>query len=109
MAIEATLLFGLGAAGWFWFDTMRAREAALRAGRDACARAGVLLLDDTVAATPVGFGRNRRGHLVVRRRYRFEFSDTGDNRRQGTMVLLGTEVQSLALDGAGGTLWELTR
>lgn len=109
MAIELTLLAGLGAAGWFWYDTMRAREAALRAGRDACERAGVLLLDDTVAATPVGFGRNRHGHLVVRRRYRFEFTDTGNNRRQGAMVLLGAEVRSLALDGADGTLWEVTR
>lgn len=109
MAIEITLLLALGAAGWLWYDTMRAREAALRAGRDACQRAGVLLLDDTVAASPVGFGRDRRGHLVVRRRYRFEFTDTGNNRRPGTMVLLGTEVQSVALDAAGGTLWEVPR
>ncbi|MFZ5557112.1 MAG: DUF3301 domain-containing protein [Pseudomonadota bacterium] len=109
MAIELTLLVGLGAAGWYWYDTMRARESALRAGREACERAGVLLLDDTVAAAPVGFGRNRRGHLVLRRRYRFEFTDTGNNRRPGSMLLLGTEVQSVALDAAGGTLWEVTR
>jgi hypothetical protein len=57
----------------------------------------------------VGFGRNRRGHLVVRRRYRFEFTDTGNNRRPGSMVLLGIEVQSVALDAAGGTLWEVPR
>ena len=33
----------------FWIDTLRARDRAVAAGRAACTRYGVQLLDDTVA------------------------------------------------------------
>ncbi len=91
-------LFGLAAAGWFWLDAMRAREAAQAAGKRACEREGLQFLDDTVAIEKLALARDARGRLLVRRIYRFEFSDTGDNRLEGTIVLLGGRVQSLTME-----------
>ena len=39
----------LGVAGWLWWDALQKRELAMHAVRAACARAGVQLLDETVA------------------------------------------------------------
>ena len=86
------------AALWLWVDSLRARERALKAGRGACQRYGVQLLDDTVAIAGLRLARDRDGRMKVERRYVFEFSDTGDNRRQGAMVLLGAELSDIQLE-----------
>jgi len=86
------------AALWFWVDSLRARERALTAGRGACQRYGVQLLDDTVAIAGLRLARDRDGQVRLERRYVFEFSDTGDNRRQGAMVLLGAELADIQLE-----------
>lgn len=96
--IELLSLFVLGALGWFWLDAMRAREAAQAAGKRACAREEVQFLDDTVASEKLGLARDGRGRLLLRRTYRFEFSDTGDNRLEGSIVLLGDRVESLTME-----------
>lgn len=41
--------------------------------------------------------RNRTGQLCWLRVYAFEYSDTGDNRRPGSIHLLGDEVILLSL------------
>jgi len=86
------------AALWFWVDSLRARERALKAGRGACQRYGLQLLDDTVAIAGLRLARDRDGRVALERRYVFEFSDTGDNRRQGAMVLLGAELADIQLE-----------
>jgi hypothetical protein len=91
-------LLGLAAVGWFWLDAMRAREAAHVAGKRACEREGVQFLDDTVTIERLRLARDGRGRLLVRRIYRFEFSDTGDNRLEGAIVLLGGRVESLTME-----------
>ncbi|HCA27382.1 MAG TPA: hypothetical protein DEP05_07070, partial [Betaproteobacteria bacterium] len=78
-----------------WLDGMGAWEAAVAAGRAACRRAGVQFLDDTVVIVGFRLGRNARGRAAIRRVYRFEFSDTGDNRLEGTVVALGKTVESV--------------
>lgn len=88
----------LGLAVWLWFDGMRARDLAVRLARELCARDGVQLLDDTVALQRMRLKRNEEGRLRIFRRYRFEYSDTGDNRRGGTIDLLGREPQLLYLE-----------
>ncbi|HWH48454.1 MAG TPA: DUF3301 domain-containing protein [Burkholderiales bacterium] len=97
----ATLLIFI-AGGWFWTDSMRAREAALDAGRRACAAEGVQLLDWTVMLKQTRLGRDDQGRMRVKRVYEFEFSDTGDNRIKGSITLLGREL--LALNLPVGTL-----
>lgn len=82
----------LGALAWLWFDSLRAREAAVRAARAACAAEGLMLLDDTVAIANLKPARDDNGRFILQRAYDFEFSDTGNNRLQGSVVLRGHRV-----------------
>jgi len=93
--MEMISLFVLLAAGWFWMDSFKAREAGIRAARAACDADGLLLLDDTVALGSLRPERDDDGKLRLRRIYNFEYSDTGNNRRNGRVTLLGTELVML--------------
>lgn len=94
---EISLLIAIAAAVWFWVDTLHAREAGIAAAREACHRAGLQLLDDTVATASLRLARNDAGHIALRRVYAFEYTDTGDNRRSGTVTLLGHRVVMLSI------------
>ena len=95
---ELAWIVAVAAALWLWADSMRARERALEAGRNACRRYGVQLLDETVAIAGLRLARNRAGRLALERRYVFEFSETGDNRRTGALVLIGSELCDIQLE-----------
>lgn len=94
---EILVMVAIGLAVWFWVDTLNAREAGMAAAREACRAASLQLLDDTVATASVRLGRNDRGHVVIRRVYQFEYSDTGDNRRNGSVTLLGSRVVMMSI------------
>ena len=96
--LEAFALILLLAGTAFWVDSLRAREAALVAGRAACERYDLLLLDDTVAVTRLRLARNEEGRLRVARAYGFEFSDTGNNRRRGSISLLGSRAEDISFE-----------
>ena len=85
-------LFFLCGLIWLWFDSVGARDAGIKAARFACESENLQLLDDTVAIASVRLRRNDDGQVLLRRVYKFEFSDTGNNRRNGSMVLLGARV-----------------
>ena len=91
-ALEIISLVILGALAWLWFDSLKARDAGIAAARQACAADDLQLLDDTVSIAGLKPARNEDGQLVLRRVYEFEYSDTGDNRRRGSVVLLGQQV-----------------
>ncbi|MBE2257658.1 MAG: DUF3301 domain-containing protein [Rhodobacteraceae bacterium] len=97
---EILSLLGMLAAGWFWIDSFRARDAGIRAARAACAADDLQLLDDTVALGSLRPARDDEGRLRLRRIYHFEYSDTGDNRRNGHVTLLGSELLMLHLPRA---------
>ena len=90
--LEIGSILMLGALAWLWFDSLKAREAAVRAARAACAAEGLLLLDDTVAICGLKPARDDDGRLKLQRAYDFEYSDTGNNRLKGSVVLLGHRV-----------------
>jgi hypothetical protein len=90
--VEIALLVLAGAAAWLWIDSLRARDVAREAARAACEAEGLLLLDDTVAIASLRPARQENGHVTLQRAYEFEYSDTGDNRRTGSLVLLGDKV-----------------
>jgi len=93
------LAIALIVAGAFaWADSLRARERALRAGRSACQRYNLQFLDDTVAFARLRLARDAEGQLKIARTYTFEFSDTGNNRRHGAIVMLGGELLDLHLE-----------
>ena len=95
---EAWTLAALAVLAWLWFDSMRAREHALAAGARACEHEGLQFLDQTVECVSVRPARDENGRVALRRIYRFEFSDNGHNRRGGSIVTMGGEVESLTME-----------
>ena len=89
---ELFSLIVLGGLAWLWFDSFKARDTGIRAARKACDSEDFQLLDDTVAISSLRPARDDDGQLTLRRVYDFEFSDTGNNRRRGSVVLLGHRV-----------------
>ena len=92
MLPELLGIFLLAAIAWLWFDSLNAREAAVRAAREICAAEGLMLLDDTVSISGLKPVRREDGRLTLQRAYDFEFSDTGNNRLKGNMVLRGHQL-----------------
>ena len=95
--LEPVTLGPFLAGRWLSLDSMRAREAAVEAGRRACAAEQLQLLDWTVVLRQIRLGRDADGRLRFRRTYGFEFADTGDNRTQGSLTLLGDQLIAVGL------------
>ena len=95
---EAAAIIAIVAGALLWVDSLRARERAVTAGRAACQRYELQFLDDTVSFARIRLARNEDGELRIARTYTFEFSDTGNNRRHGAIVMLGGELQDLHLE-----------
>ena len=96
--ISLLFLLLLVALGWFWSNSLRALEIARNAGKHACSDANVQFLDDTVASNGLAIARDHTGRRVLRRTYRFEFSETGNTRLEGHVIMLGDEIESLTMD-----------
>jgi hypothetical protein len=90
----AGILFLAGLA-WLWLDSLKVREAAVRAAKEICAAEGLLFLDDTVAIAGIRLARGEDGRVRLQRAYDFEFSDTGNNRLKGSVVMLGYRLMLL--------------
>jgi len=99
---ESLILVLLAALVWFAIDSMRARERAHAAGRNACQRNNLQFLDDTVELVSLRPARDEDGRLRLRRVYVFEFSDPqsdgGNNRRSGRVTMFQAQIESLTLD-----------
>lgn len=95
---EAAAIVLILAGIFLWLDSLRARERAVQAGRSACERYSLQFLDDTVSFARLALGRDAQGQLKIARTYTFEFSDTGNNRRHGAIVMLGSELEDLHLE-----------
>ena len=95
---EFALLLVLLLLGWFAFDAMRVREKAIGIARAACDRQGLQFLDFTVQGARLRIARDADGRAALRRTYCFEFSEDGTNRRTGTVVMLGSKVESLQFE-----------
>ncbi len=92
---EILVIAMLGALAWFWLDSLSAREVGMAAVRQACAEEDLQLLDETVAGKQISLARDANGRLRWRRVFVFEYSDTGNNRRSGSISLLGHDVEFL--------------
>lgn len=101
--LEILFLFICAALAWLWLDSLKVREIAIRAARAACAADGLMLLDDTVAIASLRPVRNDAGQITLQRAYDFEYSDTGDNRLTGDIVLRGHRVTMINVGAGDGT------
>jgi hypothetical protein len=91
------LLVAILALAIFWQSTMAAREAANVAAVDACAERGAQLLDGTVAFRQMRLQRGRDGRMGLRRTYVFDYSEDGETRRQGFVIVSGRRVEFVGL------------
>jgi hypothetical protein len=96
--ISLLFLLLLAALGWFWSDSMRALEIARNTGRNICSNANVQFLDDSVSSIALALVRDNSGRRVLRRTYRFEFSETGNSRLEGQLILLGDKIESVTME-----------
>jgi hypothetical protein len=96
--LEIAAVFLVVLAAWLVWDTLRSREHANAAMRNACERHGLFFLDDTVSLHSIRPVRDEDGHVRLRRIYRFQYSDTGHNRRNGSITLVTDTVTDLELD-----------
>ncbi len=94
--ILGLLLFG--GIGWLWYDSLNVRETAIAATKAACNSEDLLLLDDTAATQRLRLGRDSDGVARLRRIYSFEYSDTGNDRSAGSIVMLGERVLVINLN-----------
>ncbi|AOW14713.1 hypothetical protein LPB72_04890 [Hydrogenophaga crassostreae] len=98
----------LGGLFWLWFESARVHEIAVARARSQCHVNGVQFLDDTVSLANIKLARDEGGRLALKRTYTFEYSDTGNNRQPGNIIMLGQVVQFLnfnpSLTGADITL-----
>ena len=91
------LLILFGSIIWFWFDTLKCREATKIVAKRVCKQLQLQLLDDTITITKLRAKRNTNGRLNWQRSYQFEFSDSGNNRQKGTIIMLGAVVEILEM------------
>jgi hypothetical protein len=96
--VSLLFLLLLAALGWFWYDSMRALEVARNMGKHVCKDANVQFLDDTVSNIGLSLTRNKSGRRVLRRTYRFEFSETGNTRLEGQLIMLGDKIESVTME-----------
>jgi hypothetical protein len=90
----------LGLGYKVWQISMDAREAANRIAKDACSRAVVQFLDDTVAFAGFRLARDSRGKRRLLRTYTFDYTADGFERAQGFIVLAGQQLQAVGLAGS---------
>ena len=87
----------LCAFGWWWWDALQKREAAIKAARVACQRAEAQLLDDTVALRRLALRYDESQQTRIYREYVFEYTLDGDNRLPGRVRLLGGSLLGVEL------------
>ncbi len=96
--MELFALLAVALVCWAWYAIMQGREAALAAGKRVCEAQGLQLLDDTVAMSDLKIRFSKIHGVTLSRVYGFEFTDTGDNRRQGVLVMEGTRLADIQLE-----------
>jgi hypothetical protein len=76
--------------GFAWFSASRAAaERAEEVGRNACHASGVQWLDQSVHASGIRFRRGSDGRFGLERSFRFEYSEDGEDRHVGRLVIRG--------------------
>jgi hypothetical protein len=86
------LAFGLI---WCWHDNMRARETAMACARRYCHDQRFQFLDGSVCLRAIVFSF---AHRCFRRHYDFYYTRDSHDRRRGTVIMLGREVEHFLID-----------
>lgn len=101
---ESVLLVAALLLAWFWLESLKVRDIAIKTGRQAAERYGLQLLDETVAMTRIWVARDSNGRLRFLRTYAFEVSDTGTDRLSCYLTLLGNRLEHVDIPPHRDTL-----
>ena len=93
------ILFGfLALLLLLWWNAQGARQIALSATKRYCQNSELQLLDETVALSKFRIKRDERGNVRLWRCYQFEFTATGFERYNGSVVMFGSQVGDIQLE-----------
>lgn len=82
----------------FWWHSDAVKNRALQLAGNYCKALDVQLLDQTMVITGISPVRNKQGSICLRRRYRFEFASTGEERYRGEITMAGKQLLHIELD-----------
>jgi len=92
------LLLLVGFVLHYWWQSGEYKGRALLLAGQHCQQLGIQLLDQSMVIKGYWPVKPPRGHWLIRRRYGFEFTSTGQQRYQGTLVLMGHKLDSIELE-----------
>jgi hypothetical protein len=87
-----------------FLSAVRVRELALQAVGQASKRDEFQLLDQSVHVQRVSLSRDESGRWRIWRQYRFDYTYEGVERRQGFVIMLGKQLQSIVVSERPTTL-----
>ena len=93
------MILALMGVVWLLLDTASARDAARAHAGRYCRDVGVQLLDQTVALNRTRVVRKPGGAFWLERSFRFEFSESGNERCAGHITMLGRQAVRIVLEG----------
>jgi hypothetical protein len=91
---------------WYWQDSLRSREFALKKCRSLCKEYDVQLLDQSVHVARLRIGKTPNKNYFIRRFYAFEFSIGGVDRHHGVAVVARERMEYLSLLHPDGEIIE---
>lgn len=94
---EVIAVMLLGCLGLYFLGAIRVREVALQAVGRASRDGEFQLLDQSVHIQRMSLSRNAAGRWRIWRQYRFDYTLDGEARRQGFVVMLGRDLESIVV------------
>jgi deoxycytidylate deaminase len=91
------LLALIGLLVWFWLESLKSREFAIRVARNSCREQELQLLDGTVSLETVRPYFRNRDDYGLQRTYTFDYSEDGVSRQTGCVILHNNRVVSIVL------------
>lgn len=101
---DVVLLFVLGALCLHFLAAVRVRELAVQAVTRASERDDFQLLDQSVHMQRISMSRDETRRWRIWRQYRFDYTYDGVERRQGFVIMLGKQLQSVVVSARSTTL-----
>ncbi|MCB1705893.1 MAG: DUF3301 domain-containing protein [Halioglobus sp.] len=101
---DVVALFALGALCLHVLGAVRVRELAVQAVMRASERDDFQLLDQSVHIQRLSMSRDDTRRWRIWRQYRFDYSYDGVERRQGFVIMLGKQLQSVVVSERAPTL-----
>ncbi|MCF6262795.1 MAG: DUF3301 domain-containing protein [Xanthomonadales bacterium] len=100
--MELLLIIVLVAISASWLTTMRARDRARSAVARLCKQYQLQLLDQSVALAGLKIARSSRGGLTLRRQFKFDYSEDGISRKNGSIWMKGDQAEMITIERSDG-------